>query len=47
MNHTDKSFHVFATSENDRENWIRNLSTYISRSRNDEGVCDVCDIDDV
>jgi hypothetical protein len=36
VNHTDKSFHVFASSENDRENWIKNLTRYISRSRGDE-----------
>ena len=37
INHTEKSFHAFAASDSDKENWVRNLTTYISRARETKG----------
>lgn len=42
INHTEKSFHAFAASDSDKENWVRNLTTYISRARETKGDTHAC-----
>ena len=38
INHREKSFHVFASSENDKDNWVRNLTTYLSKMKDEKGL---------
>ena len=38
LNHTDKSFHVFANSVADKNNWIANLRKNISKASQGKGM---------
>ena len=37
LNHTDKSFHVFANSVADKNNWITNLRKNIAKATQGKG----------
>lgn len=38
LNHTDKSFHVFANSVADKNNWITNLRQNIAKASQGRGL---------
>ena len=41
LNHTDKSFHVFANSIADKNNWIANLRKNIGKASQGKGMLQV------